>query len=158
MKNTIEFVPLVALDLIIKNNKEEILLGMRTNSPAKNYWFVPGGRVIKYEELKSTLKNISLNELGIELKLTDVKLYGIYDHIYKNENYLENGKFGTHYVVITLIYEDKENKINLTKLPKIQHNKYKFFSIKELLNNNEVHQYTKTYFIEKPNNLFIKID
>ena len=45
-------------------------------------------------------------EMGCILNIDDVKLYGIYDHIYEKENYLENNKFGTHYVVIVLIYED----------------------------------------------------
>ena len=157
MKETVEFIPLVALDLIIKNKKKEILLGMRTNSPAKNYWFVPGSRIIKYEKLKNTLKKTSLTEIGIELTIDDVNLYGIYDHIYDKENYLENDKFGTHYVVIALIWEDNKNRINLNNLPKSQHNKYKFFSINELLKNKQVHQYTKNYFLENPDNLFIKI-
>ena len=156
MKETVEFVPLVSLDLIIENKKKEILLGMRTNSPAKNYWFVPGSRIIKYEKLKNTLKKTSLNEIGIELIIDDVKLYGIYDHIYDKENYLENNKFGTHYVVIALIYEDNKNIIKLNNLPKFQHNRYKFFSINELLEHKQVHQYTKNYFLENPDNLLIK--
>ena len=39
----IKFGPLISMDIIIINRKKEVLLGKRTNEPAKNTWFVPGG-------------------------------------------------------------------------------------------------------------------
>ena len=29
--------------------QNEVLVGLRINSPAKNYWFTPGGRIFKNE-------------------------------------------------------------------------------------------------------------
>ena len=43
--------PLVSIDLIVENDRNEVLLGFRKNEPAKNYWFVPGGRILKNERI-----------------------------------------------------------------------------------------------------------
>ena len=44
--------PLIAIDLCIVH-KRCILLGKRINNPAKNFFFVPGGRVLKNEKIKN---------------------------------------------------------------------------------------------------------
>ena len=43
--------PLVAIDLIIRDPDQCVLVGLRTNEPAKGNWFVPGGVVRKCERL-----------------------------------------------------------------------------------------------------------
>ena len=48
----IDRTPLVSIDLVVENEKGEILFGLRKNRPAKDYWFVPGGRILKNETLK----------------------------------------------------------------------------------------------------------
>jgi colanic acid biosynthesis protein WcaH len=50
--------PLIAIDLIIKDEKNRILLGKRTNEPAKGMWFVPGGRIFKNESIEEAFKRI----------------------------------------------------------------------------------------------------
>ena len=55
----IKATPLVSIDLIIRNPSHKILLGKRINRPAKDYWFVPGGRIIKNETIAHALKRIS---------------------------------------------------------------------------------------------------
>jgi hypothetical protein len=39
--------PLVSIDLIIRDNADRVLLGLRNNEPAKGYFFVPGGIILK---------------------------------------------------------------------------------------------------------------
>jgi colanic acid biosynthesis protein WcaH len=39
--------PLVSIDLIIRDPDQYVLVGFRTNEPAKGKWFVPGGVVRK---------------------------------------------------------------------------------------------------------------
>ena len=43
---------MITIDLCITNN-EKILLGKRNNPPAKNFYFVPGGRIRNQNLLKS---------------------------------------------------------------------------------------------------------
>ncbi len=47
----IDCTPLISIDLVIENSSSEILLGYRNNRPAKGYWFVPGGRILKDESM-----------------------------------------------------------------------------------------------------------
>jgi len=34
--------PLASIDLVVKNSRREMLVGLRKNEPAKGFWFVPG--------------------------------------------------------------------------------------------------------------------
>ena len=136
----IKFGPLVSMDIIIINRKKEVLLGNRTNDPAKNSWFVPGGCIRKNESFKDAFARITFNELGIKCDIKSAKFLGVYEHFYKNN--FDNKKFGTHYVV----HAYKFNlKLALEKLPHDQHNEYKWFSIKSILTNKKVHLNTKNY-------------
>ena len=75
IKNT----QIMSTDLLIFNPDGEVLLVKRLNKPAKNSWFVPGGKVRKYETLTDAVKRVSKTELGLELT---INLYlGVYNHI-----------------------------------------------------------------------------
>lgn len=39
--------PLVSFDLIIRDPDGRALLRLRTNDPAKGFYFVPGGRILE---------------------------------------------------------------------------------------------------------------
>ena len=95
----IDSTPLVSIDLILQNSMGEVLLGKRTNRPALNSWFVPGGRIRKNERIAEAFKRISLKELGCELSLENAELLGGFDHIYE-DNYLNQKGINTHYVVL----------------------------------------------------------
>lgn len=142
--NLIKNAPLVSIDLIVKNKKDEVLLGLRKNAPAKGTWFVPGGRIGKNETLQEAFKRIANNELKLKLALKDAKFLGIFEHFYKNENRFEKKGLGTHYLVLAYIV--KVSKKHLSKND--QHSIYKWFKIDELLKDNNVHSNTKTFFTE----------
>ena len=72
----IRLAPLIAIDLIIRNARDEVLLGLRKNEPAKGCYFVPGG----------------------------ARLIGVFEHSYDN-NRSGNGGYGTHYVVLGYEFE-----------------------------------------------------
>jgi colanic acid biosynthesis protein WcaH len=61
--------PLIAIDLLVENEKGEYLLGWRSNPPAQSCWFVPGGRIRKNESLASAFIRITQTELGSALNL-----------------------------------------------------------------------------------------
>jgi len=138
VKNT----PLVSVDLIIKNNHNQVLLGLRENAPAKNYWFVPGGRVFKNERIAEAFERIAKNELGINLDYKDANFLGVFEHLYQ-DNFAQKQGFGTHYVVLA-----HEIKIAETQLisPKAQHSQCKWFDQESLRETKNVHPYTKAYF------------
>lgn len=143
-KTIVKHTPLISIDLVIRNDKGEALLGQRLNRPAKNYWFVPGGRIFKDESFEDAFKRITFEELGVQTSLGEAIFLGVYEHFY-NDNFSEVD-FSTHYVV-----HGYEIQINLQqlRLPTIQHNSYKWFDVVTLLNSTTVHQYTKNYFISR---------
>jgi colanic acid biosynthesis protein WcaH len=83
-KSVIQHTPLISIDLIVRNEQDEVLLGKRVNAPAKDYWFVPGGRVRKNETLDDAFIRLVKEELGIESGMTraDAKFIGVFEHFY----------------------------------------------------------------------------
>lgn len=135
--------PLVSIDLIVKNNQQEILLGLRNNEPAKGFWFVPGGRILVNERITDAFQRIAHAELGMKLSIQDAKFLGVFEHFY-NENAEQKPGFGTHYV--SLAYEVNISD-SIAQLPNDQHHQYKWMSIQNLLWENKVHSNTKAFFI-----------
>ena len=132
--------PIISVDLIIKNKKSEILMGKRINNPAKNFYFVPGGRILKNESIDDAIERISLNELGHLYKRNDTKFINFFEHFYAN-SFWKNESFSTHYVVMAfLINCDEDDNFNL----KNQHEDLKWFSKKDR-RNIKIHKYSLHY-------------
>ncbi|MFK5937188.1 MAG: GDP-mannose mannosyl hydrolase [Sulfurimonas sp.] len=138
----VENAPLISIDLIVKNEKNEILLGKRVNEPAKNYWFVPGGRIFKDETVANAFKRTVKDEIGLDVSINDAQFHGQYEHFYDNNVF--NNNFNTHYIVLSYELRVKSAKVKLNQ----QHEAYQFFDIDALLLSDKVHKYTKNYFRE----------
>lgn len=136
----LESTPLVSIDLVIKNKNDEFLLGERLNRPAKGFWFVPGGRILKNETLKAAFERLTLAEIGKCYSKEGARLIGPYDHIYTDSVLGEH--ISTHYVAIA--YEIEVEK--LETLPTIQHSSYLWMTADKILSSENVHQNTKAYF------------
>jgi len=137
-KTVIDSTPLISIDLLVKKDNK-ILLGKRINKPAQGYFFSTGGRVYKNESIKDAMSRLAQTELNIELKSIP-KFLGVFEHFYDDGIYKD---ISTHY--INLAYELNVNG-EILNLPNEQHNEYQWFSIKELLESKQVHDYTKDYF------------
>jgi colanic acid biosynthesis protein WcaH len=135
--------PLVSIDVIIRNPHQCVLVGLRTNEPAKGKWFVPGGVVRKYERLADAFARIVKAEIGLEASIENVRFLGVYEHLY-DCNVFGEDEFGTHYVV--LAYE-----LKLDHQPPIvrdrQHSGFRRMTPAELTSSPEVHQNTRAYFL-----------
>lgn len=137
-KIVVEYTPLISIDLITMY-KDKILLGCRVNKPAKAYYFTTGGIVRKNEFFKDAQKRIAKDELGLELN-SELKFIGVFEHFYDDSIFAD---ISTHYVNHGYLLKLDEE---LKSLPQEQHSKYKWFTIEELLQSNEVHTYVKDYF------------
>ena len=143
-KTVIASTPLISIDLIVRNNQQQILLGKRLNRPAQGYWFVPGGRILKDEPIESAFKRLLKAELGIggyDISADNCEFKGIYQHFYDDN--VSGTDFSTHYIVMA--YEIEFDGF-LGDLPKEQHGNYDWFSEESLLIDNSVHKHTKWYF------------
>ena len=148
-KNVIDKTTLFAFDFIV-SYKKKILLLKRKNSPAKNYWFVPGGRVYKNEKMNFAIKRILKNELNVSKKnIHSFKKGSLYEHIYKKDNLFEDQDLDTHYIVQTIIIELKN--INNIKID-VQSSKFGFFLSSEIKKSKNIHQFVKSYFITNSKN------
>jgi colanic acid biosynthesis protein WcaH len=155
LADIIKNAPLVSIDLIIRDRKDRVLLQFRQDRPAKDWWFVPGGRIRKYENLEDVITRISQEEIqkafsDIKINPNECHLLNIYKHVYEKDNkYIDNtsladmGGEDTHYVSIA--YEYKTDYFD----DEIKNNFFKWFTINDLLLEPSVHKYTKEFFTEK---------
>jgi colanic acid biosynthesis protein WcaH len=145
-KSVIQHTPLISIDLIVRNEQGEVLLGKRVNAPAKGYWFVPGGRVRKNETLDDAFIRLVREELGIESGVTraDAKFLGVFEHFY--DDCVFGGDVSTHYVVIG--YELNDDNLLKNSVPILQHEIYEWWALNALLINNRVNNFSKKYFEE----------
>ncbi len=144
--------PLVSIDLVVTNANGQVLLGQRLNRPAKNYWFVPGGRILKNESLANAFKRLTRDELGQELTIDQARLLGPFDHFYADNVFsdmLTSGQIttddvSTHYVAIAFTLQLDGPLANLPLA--LQHGGYHWFDVPSLLADPKVHLHTKWYF------------
>lgn len=144
----IDATPLVSIDLVVRNEHEQVLLGYRRNRPAQGYWFVPGGRIRKNECSQDALQRIAQAELGVALG--GGRLLGAFDHLYE-DNFFGIPDLGTHYVV--LAYECRLGSGSRV-VADDQHADLKWWDVDALLTSSEVHDNTKLYFRAVPGNGF----
>jgi colanic acid biosynthesis protein WcaH len=149
-KKIIDSAPLISIDLVVRNSTGKVLLGQRLNRPAKGFWFVPGGRILKGESLATAFKRLTLNELGVEVALSDARYLGLYEHFYTDSIYTDESRgvdVSTHYVVngFEIVLPSHESSIN-NNLPAEQHGAYQWFSEDELMASDQIHLHSKWYF------------
>ena len=93
-------VPIVSVDLVVKQ-QDGVLLGKRTNPPAKGEWFVPGGTVFKNERLEDAVRRVAQDELGCDVDIVD--FLGTYEHFYDTSEV--DGVGSKHYLANAFLVE-----------------------------------------------------
>lgn len=127
-------VPIVSVDLVV-HREGAVLLGKRTNEPAKGEWFVPGGTVFKHERLVDAAHRIGAEELGVDVCI-DRRL-GVYEHFYEEAEL--DGVGGKHYVPVGFLVDATGEVL----APDDQHSQFEWFSppIEDI----ELHSYVRAY-------------
>jgi colanic acid biosynthesis protein WcaH len=135
--------PLVSIDLIICDPKNYVLVALRNNEPAKGFFFVPGGTIRKGETIKGAFNAILREETGCQAEFAQAQLLNVNEHMYPNNRWGRLG-YGTHYVVLAY-------RLQLGHRPTIilddQHSAIKWLTPNELLELDDVHPFTKQYFL-----------
>lgn len=137
----VSLAPLISIDLIIKNNDDKYLLGKRKFNPAKDYWFVPGGRIRKGEEISAAFQRICENEIGVNQSISKADFLGVYEHFYNNSSFSD--EVSTHYVVLAFSVMLESEKVDF---PMEQNIEFRWFSREMIFSEDEVHNYSKCYF------------
>ena len=66
-RKIIEVFPVLCVDVIITNSRDEYLLVRRANEPMKGHWWVIGGRVLKGESLSEAAVRKVYEETNIHI-------------------------------------------------------------------------------------------
>jgi GDP-mannose mannosyl hydrolase len=134
--------PLVSIDIIIKDDEYNVLVGLRTNEPAKDCYFIPGGIIRKNETIGNAFTRILAAETGYQAKSSEANFLGVFEHFYET-NRFGSPDYGTHYVV--LAYELKlGHRPSVDRDP--QHSEFRWMSENDIVSSTKVHPNTKAYF------------
>lgn len=115
--------PRVGVATIIKNDKNEILLGFRIGKLGYHTWGLPGGKLDFSEDTKECAKRELKEETNLDVDVNDLTLAGVTSAIY-DEN--------THY--ITIIYETNIFENDLLLMEPTKFEKWEWFSLDNLPN------------------------
>lgn len=140
--SVVRHAPLVAIDLLVRDADGHMLVGHRTNPPARGYWFVPGGRIRKGETLVVAFDRISAAELGHSYSIGEAHFVGVYEHFYAEDFTGEVGH-GAHYIVLGYMLDVDRNSL---QLPTDQHDGYRWVDPAEGLRDETIHANTHVYF------------
>lgn len=142
----VENTPLVSIDVVMRDPQGHALVGLRTNEPAKDTYFVPGGVIRKNETVDAAFSRIVAVETGLRASLPDAEFLGVYQHLYDTNRFGTPG-YGTHYVVLgyALPLEARPDIVLDT-----QHKEVRWMSPEEILAAPDVHPNTKAYFSDRP--------
>jgi colanic acid biosynthesis protein WcaH len=137
----IQSTPLVSIDLIVRNERGQYLLGRRKNRPAQGYWFVPGGRIFKNEKVSCAFERIVKDELNLAVSFEAAQFLGLYDHFYQDCVFSDDES--THYVVNAFILSIDSEWLDL---PSNQHEHYQWATPETIIEDATVHIHTQWYF------------
>ena len=74
------------MDFVIRDSHRRVLLCLRQHEPAKNCFFVPGGRIRKNETLAQAFERILEAETGCRAAIVDAEFMGVYQHFYPTKD------------------------------------------------------------------------
>ena len=107
--------------------------------------------VRKGETSQQAFERTVLDELGVPVRVRSKTLFdGVYEHHY-SDNFAGLADVSTHYVVLAHRLNVEQHLPGLEvldNLPKAQHQRYVWMPVDALLNNPQVHSYTKAYFLD----------
>lgn len=138
----VRLTPLISIDLILRNSNGDALLGVRNNEPAKGFYFVPGGRILKNERIADAFRRILLNETGVSADISQSTFKGVFEHIY-DSNFANRSDFGTHYVVLAYQITQPFDDVRLDS----QHSAFEWWDDERIRTSRIVHENTRAYFL-----------
>ena len=75
-RTIVDTAPLISIDLLVRDSAGRILVGKRVNRPAKGFWFVPGGRILKNETIAEAFLRLTEAELAQKIDISSARYLG----------------------------------------------------------------------------------
>jgi colanic acid biosynthesis protein WcaH len=139
----VRLTPLISIDLILRNSNGHALLGLRKNEPARGFYFVPGGRILKDERIADAFRRILLNETGVRADISQSTFKGVFEHIY-DSNFANRSEFGTHYIVLAYEITQPFDDVRVDS----QHSAFEWWDDERIRASRVVHENTRAYFLK----------
>ena len=127
-------VPVVSVDLLVLAD-DGLVLGKRTNEPARGVWFPPGGTVFKGESLEDAVHRVATEEIGTDVRID--RQLGVYEHFYDTADVPDAD--GKHYVAVAYAVTPVEAELR----PDDQHAALETFATPE--SDLDLHPYVERY-------------
>jgi colanic acid biosynthesis protein WcaH len=78
-------IPIVCIDLVIRDQRERYLLVRRKNHPLRGHWWVVGGRILLREHPVDAVYRKALEETGREA--VNPRLFGVMSDVYERNRF-----------------------------------------------------------------------
>lgn len=98
-KKIVEVLPILCVDIVIKDSLGKYLLVRRANEPLKDQWWVVGGRVHKGESLRQAA--VRKVESETSLKVKDLRVIGYYEKTFSEHRLDVEGAIHTVSIVFS---------------------------------------------------------
>jgi len=80
-REIISELPIICVDVVIRNESGRVLLARRKNEPIKGHWWVVGGRIISGESAHQACIRKTFEETG--LKIDELRFLGFYEDVFE---------------------------------------------------------------------------
>ena len=108
-REILALLPIICIDVVIKNEKGQFLLVQRRNQPLVGRWWVVGGRLLHSETVRDACVRKVLEESG--LVVNDLNYVGYYEELF-NQNAFEIISYHT----LSLVFETTVDSSNIITL------------------------------------------
>ena len=127
-KDILRNIPIPTVDILFLNSKNELLLGKRNNEPLLGIYYIPGGRINKWEKLLDAAHRKAKEEVWIDIDITKLRFIWVYDDIFENSAF---DNISTHCIPITYSYLLDTDEEWMISLWDAQHSDFRFFSFSD---------------------------
>ena len=119
-RQIISVIPILCVDVIIRNEAGRYLLVRRRNEPLKGDWWVVGGRILQGEYAHQACVRKILEEVGLETR--ELHFLGFYEDMFDKNSFDVPGIYHT----LSLVFETQVTTAQIIQLDN-QHSAWGWF-------------------------------
>ena len=109
-KKFVSLMPICCVDIVFRADGK-LHLFKRAYEPAKNEWWIIGGRVLKGELLRDAAIRKVKEEVGVNGKI--INMIGIYETFFNTSRFNAKNKSNTHSLSVCFLVEPKKKNFKL---------------------------------------------
>jgi|SRR3989338_2125603 len=114
-KKILGLMPIPCVDLVFKSGND-VYLFKRSYEPAKNEWWLVGGRINRWETFEEAAVRKAKEEIGVDVKI--IKIIGVYEIFFPVNRFdaksIKTRQKGTHTIAIDFLVEPKHKDFKLS--------------------------------------------